>query len=564
MKIHIDEIPLAQPDNTFVSLDVELFGAEGHRLHRPTGRFACLTLCPDGENVYLLTDENLVDIALGRVDNCVWVFHNAQFDLQHLRRWSDIQPRKKLWCTMTIEQLLWSGYYDRFYLKDLVRRYLGQYLEKEARESFSDAQELTPELIHYAATDAVVTWKVLQEQRKEVQKRPDVWKLWKKIDGPSTWAYLDFMGFRIDVEAWKQLAEYNRKRYDETKASFPFNPNSSPKQVQPWFREHGVKGVRSADKNALRKYMFNAPNQEVYDMAKRLLEYSAMKSPATTYGMSFIDKHLEEENDYYVIKAGYRVVGASTGRNSCSNPNMQNIPIRENPEFRKPWIARPGNKLIAVDQSAQEAREHAFFTQDKTLMKIFKDELDVYTEAYNLMYQASIVKSDPLRSDIGKPSFLAATYGQTPFGISEKYGMSVEDAEDMQDRFWNAFPGSRIWCDQQKSKMDYVESAWGRRFWCNVYNNKRERNNLNHPHQATAADMMKLSIVKIHQNWNFDCPYGVVAVIHDELILDVPEELAPDVATFVSNTMVEVAEEMCPGIPFVANAKIVDNWLEGK
>jgi DNA polymerase I-like protein with 3'-5' exonuclease and polymerase domains len=75
---------------------------------------------------------------------------------------------------------------------------------------------------------------------------------------------------------------------------------------------------------------------------------------------------------------------------------------------------------------------------------------------------------------------------------------------------------------------------------------------------------MKLSISKIHQNWNFDCPYGAVAPIHDELILDVKEELAPEIAEFVSNTMVEVAENMCPGIPFVANAVICDSWLEGK
>ena len=129
MKIHINELPLAQPDNTYCSLDVELFGAEKLRLHRPTGKFACLTLCPDGENVYLIDNEQMVDLALARVDNCWWIFHNAQFDIRQLRRWADVPPRKKLWDTMIIERLLWSGYYDRFSLKDLVRRYLGIYLE---------------------------------------------------------------------------------------------------------------------------------------------------------------------------------------------------------------------------------------------------------------------------------------------------------------------------------------------------------------------------------------------------------------------------------------------------
>jgi DNA polymerase-1 len=564
MNILIDKIPPLLPDNTYVALDVELFGAEKHRLHRPTGKFACLTLCPDGENVYLITDHNIVDIALGRVDNCVWSFHNAQFDLQQLRRWSPIPPRKKLWCSLIIERLLWSGYYDRFALKDLSRRYLGQYLEKEAVELFSTAQELDEDTIHYAATDAITQWRITKAQQKKVKKRKDVRKIWKGIDAPAIWAYLDFLGFRIDVAGWEELAVKNRERYDEMKATFPFNPNSSKAQVQPWFREHGAKGVTSADKKSLAKFIKRYPNTEISEMAERLLEYSALKSPTTTYGMNFINLYLEEENDYQVIHSNFSVTGARTGRNSSSNPNMQNIPIRDNPEFRKPWIARPGNKLIVADWSAQEARVHAFLTQDKTLKKIFKKNLDVYTEAYNLMYNENIKKSNPLRNEIGKPAFLGATYGQSAFGVAEEYGMELEEAEDLQARFWRAFPDSDIWCKSHRRVKTYSESVMGRRMWANPYNDKRERNNLNDPHQSTGGDMIKLEISLLHQNWNFDCPFGVVAPVHDEIILDVPEELAPEIAEFVSNTMVEVAETMCKGIPFRADAKIVDNWLQGK
>ena len=86
MKIHIDKLPPSLPDNTYVAMDVELFGAEKPRLHRETGTFACLTICPDGENVYMITDEKILPLALARINNTVWCFHHAQFDLFHLRR----------------------------------------------------------------------------------------------------------------------------------------------------------------------------------------------------------------------------------------------------------------------------------------------------------------------------------------------------------------------------------------------------------------------------------------------------------------------------------------------
>jgi len=358
MIIHINKLPLQLPDNTYVALDVELFNAEKHRLHRPTGKFACLTMCPDGENVYLITSEEMVNIALGRIDNCVWVFHNAQFDLQHLRRWATIPPRRKLWCTLIIDKLLWSGYYDRFKLSDLSRRYLDHFLDKEAVELFEKATELSEEMIQYAGGDVVDTYRNQQAQLAHVETRPDVWKIWTEIDCPAHWAYLDFQGFRIDVDAWEELAIKNKAKYEELKATFPFNPNSSKAQVQPWFREHGASNVTSADIKSLESFIKKYPNTEISDMAERLLEYAKLKSPTTTYGMNFITPHLEQENDYFVIYSNFGVTGAKTGRNSSSNPNLQNVPIREHPEFRQPWLARPNHKLIVADWSAQEVRIH--------------------------------------------------------------------------------------------------------------------------------------------------------------------------------------------------------------
>jgi len=562
MKIHIDNLPLRQPDTTYIALDVELFGAERHRLHRPTGKFACLTLCPDGENVYLITDEEMVDTALGRVDNTVWSFHNSQFDLRQLRRWADVPYHKKLWDTMIIERLLWSGYYDRFALKDLSRRYLDRYLEKEARELFSKATELNEETIHYAATDAITQWHVTQAQMKEVKKRKDVWKIWKEIDAPAIWAYLDFMGFRIDVDQWLELAERNEKKAQKMKESFGFNP-ASPKQVLKALRDAGFSNLKSTGASVLEEWIRKYPNKKASKIAKEVILCRQILKQASSYGKNMIDKYVEEENGYYVIHSNFKVTGAVTGRNASSDPNMQNIPFKREPLFRKPWIARPGNSLVVTDWSAQEPREHAFLSQDENLIDIFLSGKDPYIETARRVYGREIEKDDPYR-DTMKDSFLGATYGQTPQGLEIEYGIPIDEAEKLQTTFWKGFPGSEAWCIRQRQKSDYVESVLGRRFWVNKHNNAHERNNLNHPHQATGADMLKKSVAYIHQNWKWSCPFGVVNVSHDEIVLDIPKEQAPEIAKFVSTIMVEVAEEMCPGIPFIASAKIVDNWLAAK
>ena len=183
MNIKINELPLDVPK--YVTLDVELFGAEKHRLHRPTGRFACLSLATSPEDVYIYTDEKIIPLVLGRIEDGVWVMHNAQFDIQQLRRWDNIPPRKKLWCTLLIEKALWSGYFDKFSLKDLARRHCSIYLEKETVEQFENATDLNDEMIHYSALDASITYQILLEQKEIIRKNQWAFNVYKKIDLPT-------------------------------------------------------------------------------------------------------------------------------------------------------------------------------------------------------------------------------------------------------------------------------------------------------------------------------------------------------------------------------------------
>jgi DNA polymerase-1 len=231
---------------------------------------------------------------------------------------------------------------------------------------------------------------------------------------------------------------------------------------------------------------------------------------------------------------------------------MQNIPVRDNPVFREPWIARPYHKLLIADYSSQEPRITAQLTGDEHLIEIFRSGKDPYIEIAKRVHRLEITKDDPIRQDI-KTDILAAIYGQRPHD---------KESEERLWRFNEYFYRIRQWCDAQQANKQYAESVMGRRLWVNPYSSQYYTNNLNHPHQSTAADMMKMAIVKMHQGWKFNCPFGVVIPVHDEVILDVPEKYAEEIAEFVEDCMVSVAENMCPTVPFVAEVHICDSWSE--
>ncbi|MHA1364730.1 MAG: hypothetical protein ACTSP1_19755, partial [Candidatus Freyarchaeota archaeon] len=149
----INQIPT--PESDVVAIDVELLGMRRGKLHRPTGKFGSLAIS-DGRTAWLILDQGLIQRALDAVRDCTWVFHNAQFDIFHLRRWAVVaeRPPGRFWDTMIWERILWSGYFDSMGLEDLARRYLDISLSKEPRKLFETYSYMTPKMLDYAAMDA--------------------------------------------------------------------------------------------------------------------------------------------------------------------------------------------------------------------------------------------------------------------------------------------------------------------------------------------------------------------------------------------------------------------------
>lgn len=554
----IKDLPPAFPDNTYVAIDTEWFGMNKYQLHRPTsGNFGCLTICADPDVVYFVDDGNNVPEALSSIDNCIWIMQEAKFDIAQLRRWAYILPRKKLWDTLLIERILYGGYYDLFGLKHLVRRHLGIKLDKTLRDLFETATAWTDELIEYACRDASLTLQVCQAQRK-VFTNEDM-KIWA-IDRSALWAVLDFQGIRLDVDKWKELAEYNRQQQTEIDKHLPINPRS-PKQVKEYLQQHGFKNLKSSDEETLLQAIRKYPNTDARMVAEEVLQSRGFGRLASTYGLNFIEKFLEDDNGISVIHADYHIIGAETGRTSCSDPNMQNIPARDTKAYRECFLARPGNKLLIADYSAQEPAIMAYLSQDKKLIEIFASGKDVYIEVAKEVFGKNVTKKDPLRQQI-KSLFLGLDYGMSPRGLALRENISVDEAETLVNSFFRLFPSVANWTAKQKKNKKYVQTVAGRKIWLNPYNDQCENNTLNAPIQGTAADMMKKALGRMHTNWQFDYPFACVGYIHDEVIFDMPEKLVDEAKTFIQNMMVQTANEMCPGIGFKADVSVGNNWSE--
>jgi DNA polymerase I-like protein with 3'-5' exonuclease and polymerase domains len=558
MKI-IRQIPPEQPKNKFIALDIELFNLNSKQLHRPTsGEFACLSIATDPETVYVITDKLQLPMAFSRLRDTVHTYHHAKFDITHLRRWVNIEPRKKLWDTMLIERIMYGGYFDLFALEHLARRWLDIRMDKSLQKSFENATELSEEQIHYAALDASTTLQIALAQRKVIRKSD--FKVWTKIELPALWAYMDFQGFAINVAKWKALAELNEKRAKDFADKLPYNPRS-PKQVKEALSKKGFKRLPSTGQETLEKFIIKYPDTKAAELAVDTLKSRKYHTRASRYGMKFIEDFVEHDIQFQVdmIYCDYKTVGAETGRTASAKPNMQNIIARDTSEFRECFIPRPDNVLLICDYSQQEPGCSAHLTRDKKLIKIINSGQDIYILVAKILFNEKITKGDKRRKTM-KSLVLGTNYGMSAWGLASREDMTKAEASKLIHKYFRAFPDVGAWVNKQSRKKDYVETAMGRRIWLNKYSSQVERNALNAPIQGTAADMTKMAVSRLHRDWKYPYPFAVVATVHDEIVLDVPKNHAQKIARFVKKTMEDVAKEVCPSVTIKADVIIGSDW----
>lgn len=566
MNILKNEIPKDIKPNTWIGMDTEFFGMNKKQLHRPSGTFACLTIALDHNTVLFIDKEELIAPALKAIDQCVWCIQKAMFDIVQLRRYAEVKPRKRIWDTMLVERIMFGGYYLEFNLKALVRRWLHEVVNKEARDEFEKATSMTEEMIEYACLDPIYTLRVAQEQRKAIDEKS--FYVWTNVDSRVMWPFLAARGFPIDVERWIEIAEQKKKRFDEIEEQLPFNPRSDKAVI--WYKEHGFKGIQNRQADEIQRCIEKYPEAEAVPFAKLALESAECGKAASTYGMKWVNDFVEEEDfngqKVKVVHCAYDPNRAETSRAISDDPCMTNIPTRKTKVYKECFIAPPGYVLVVVDMSAQEPRNAACITGDTYLIDCFKSGRDPYISLAKDIFNETIVKKDPRRKTM-KGVVLGLLYGLSASGLAREEEIPINQAKEIYSKAQNVLRGVVAWADKQAKIKTYVTTLLGRRMWLNPYTYQCEKNARNSPNQGTSAEQMKLAMIAMFENWDYDRwgEFGFLAYVYDELVFLFPEQYAEEGKDFVVKHMIEQSEKVTGNIiPFTVDSFVGRTWAEKK
>ena len=286
----IKGLPREAEPNEIVSLDVEMFGMS--KPHRADGTFACLSIAFLDGDVYQLYDAKAIPEALARLDNGMWTMQNALFDLRVLRRYAEV-PQRFVWDTMLVEMDLFGGWYSRFSLKNLARRWLGVMLPKEIRDRFEKAVEMTPEMEEYAVQDAIVTAQIAKKQIDYIYKEYDGQMPWyMDIDEPAIWAVLDMQPARVDVEAWNENARRLQEDAMQAQEELGYNVNSH-KIVKKKIEAALGRGIKSTNANKVLIPLLGKLNKEnpAAVLIREVIKIRKMRKAAETYGKTWTEQH---------------------------------------------------------------------------------------------------------------------------------------------------------------------------------------------------------------------------------------------------------------------------------
>lgn len=549
--------PVAAPSDRY-AIDTEFTEMDKKKLHRPTGFFACATFYAGGKDVYIVEDVRDLAEAFQNIEQAGWIFHNAKFDIFHLRRFVAIPTRMKMWDTMLVEQVMYSGLYDEFNLAACVRRHLDILMEKEVREEFeTHSGEMTQSQVEYACKDTIATYQLFQHQRSIIDA--DDLKIWKEIELPFLWALLSIGGITLDQKKWLEIARDNEEKANAIQAKYgkevpkisaktglPLKSMTfeginlaSPKQVKAEFLRLGIK-LEGTGEEFVSELVYKV------EFAKDLLEFRTLSKRSGTYGESYIADHVEADGKIYT---DYFQIGAITGRMSSRSPNLQNQP-REG-GYRDCYIATEDSELVIADCVAQEPKFAAYLTQDEGLIDALNSKEKLYIRIARDALGIEVKKGEELYNHM-KSTILGLFYGMSAKGLADRIGKTEEEAQEMINAIFVAYPKLGQWIkDSQSNYVEYCTTVTKRKVWLNPYTSAWRRLILNAPIQGSAAEAIKLSTINVIKNWHGTLnvsPSCLRLSVHDELVCEVSKDKVEEFSKVLTDAMISASESLHPGI----------------
>ena len=301
-----------------------------------------------------------------------------------------------------------------------------------------------------------------------------------------------------------------------------------------------------------------------------IMDYRMLTKLKSTYADGLM-KEIREDGR---IHTTFQNLVTATGRLSSTEPNLQNIPVRTDlgAEIRKMFIPKPGCVLVDADYSQIELRVLAHIAGDDAMRKAFCDHVDIHTATAAQVFGVPVEEVTPLQRRHAKAVNFGIVYGISEFSLAEDIGVSRYEARAYIDNYLNNYRGVKEYMHKvvaDAREIGYTETLYGRRRYIPELKSSNfnvrsgaERIALNTPIQGTAADLIKLAMIRVENALNEQYPDAKLLLqVHDELIVECPETIAPEVAALVSREMENVASL---SVPLTAEAKFGKSWYEAK
>lgn len=427
---------------------------------------------------------------------------------------------------------------------------------------------------HYAAEDAHVTYRLYEVLERKLKEIPELSGILHNIEMPvaSVLTSMEENGIELDLKFLDQLSVdfantiQNLENQIIEIAGESFNVGS-PKQVgEVLFDKLGLKGGK---KTATGQYSTSEAVLEKIDhpITQLIIEYRGLTKLRSTYTEALVK---QANNDTHRVHTNYHQALTATGRLSSTDPNLQNIPIREEigRQIRKAFIAPKGRVLLAADYSQIELRLMAHFSQDEALVDAFKNGQDVHRRTASEVLGVALenVTSDQRRQ--AKAVNFGLLYGMSEFGLIRQLGFTREESQNYIKQYFHRYPGIYEYMQRTRQvalEQGFVETITGRRLYTpdidarNMMVRKgAERAAINAPLQGSAAEIIKMAMIEVDKILPKD-QAKLLLQVHDELVFEVDEAVADQVAEQIKDVMQKVVTLSVPLEVEVGQGK---NWGE--
>ncbi len=428
-----------------------------------------------------------------------------------------------------------------------------------------------------AAACAEALWNLRPVLTEELKKN-GMEKLYNEIELPlCTVLYrMEQRGILIDKQQLEQFGAMLSERIaacEELIFSYSdgkFNINSTKQLGELLFEKLGLPPVKKTKTG----YSTNADVLEKlkdkHPIIPAIMDYRMLTKLKSTYADGLI-KEIQADGR---IRTTFQNLVTATGRLSSTEPNLQNIPVRTDlgAEIRKMFVPKEGHVLVDADYSQIELRVLAHIADDKTMQEAFTGGADIHTATAAQVFGVPVESVTSLQRRHAKAVNFGIVYGISEFSLAEDIGVSRYEAREYIDNYLSNYRGVRAYMKkvvEDAKAIGYTETLYGRRRYIPELKSSNfnirsgaERIALNTPIQGTAADIIKLAMIRVENALNENFPEAKLLLqVHDELIVECPEDIAPQVAELVSREMQNVAQL---NVPLTAEAKFGKSWYEAK